>query len=237
VKRIPAFRKPDRYKASSYRAYNFRMPERYDSAYFVTLCQLPLWHHRIAAELKPHLASSSILDVGCATGRLLAGLGRAGATRLSGVDLAPNILAVARERLDAERVRADLRAADVEDSIPWPDEAFDFVTLTGVLHHFYRPRDALRQIYRVLRPGAAVLLVDPCFFTPVRQVFNLYLRIAPHDGDCRFYSPRAAIELLESERFRCSRPERVGLWAYFIAATRPTARGQAGSARRGPDTV
>jgi ubiquinone/menaquinone biosynthesis C-methylase UbiE len=216
----PVFRKHDRYKAGSYRAYNFKLPVRYDSAWFVKLCQFPLWDRNIVEELGSEIDSVELLDVGCATGRLLANLARAGAVRLSGVDLAPKILEVAREKLAREDAHAELRPADAEDAIPWPAESFDVATLTGVLHHFYRPHDALVEIRRVLRPGGRLILIDPCFFTPARQVINLYLRFFPHEGDCRFYSPRAAIGLLEGAELRCSPGRRVGPLSYLVAAVK-----------------
>lgn len=215
------FGKPDRYKSSSYRSYNFKMPARYDSAYFIGFCQVPLWHRTILEELEADLPSVDLLDVGCGTGTLLLDLARAGAASLAGVDLAPKILDVARAKLSATETQADLRAADAEERLPWPSESFDVATLTGALHHFYRPHDVLAEIHRVLRPGGDLLVVDPCFFTPVRQVFNLYLRVLPHDGDYHFYAPCAASRLLAASGFECSEPRRVGLWAYFIRATRP----------------
>ncbi len=220
----PTFRKPDRYKSSSYRSYNFRMPSRYDSAYFVKLCQLPLWHRTVVEALGPDIQDADILDVGCGTGSLLADLARSGATSLAGVDLAPNILDVARGKLAASGARADLRVADAEEPLPWDAESFDVVTLTGALHHFYRPHDVLAEIHRVLRRGGQLLVVDPCFVTPVRQVFNLYLRVLPHDGDYHFYSAARARRLLAAEGFECSEPRRVGLWAYLIRATRSSPR-------------
>ncbi len=216
----PIFRKLDRYKASSYRAYNFRMPGRYDSSIWMTFCQTPLWDSTVIAELGPGIESLAILDVGCATGRLLSNLASTGAKRLFGVDLAPNIVEVARKKLAKQGAAAEFRVADTEDTIPWPEESFDVITLTGVLHHFYRPDDALREIQRVLRPGGRLLLLDPKFFFPLRQVMNLCLRVAPHEGDYRFYSMRAATELLERAGFQCSSSRRVGLWAYLITAVR-----------------
>lgn len=216
----PTFQKPDRYKSSSYRAYNFKMPGRYDSAYFIKLCQLPLWHRSVVEALQAEIKSADILDVGCGTGSLLAALARSGATSLAGVDLAPNIVAVARKKISAAGARADLRAADAEEPLPWPSESFDVATLTGVLHHFYRPHDALAEIHRVLRPAGRLLVVDPCFLGPLRQLFNLYLRILPHDGDYHFYSASQAGRLLAAQGFQCSEPRRVGLWAYFICATK-----------------
>ena len=219
----PTFRKHDRYKASSYRTYNFKMPARYDTWFWMRFCQISLVDRAIIEELRPQIGSLAILDVGCATGRLLAGLARAGATSLAGTDLAPRILDVAREKLVNERVHAEFRAADAEDSLPWPAEHFDVAMLTGVFHHFYRPHDALREVRRVLRPGGRILLVDPCFFPILRQALNLCFRIAPHAGDYRFYSRRGAVELLEAAGFRCSQARRVGLWWYFITAAKVAA--------------
>jgi len=155
---IPEYRKPDRYKASSYEAYNFKMPARYDSLFMVRFCQLPLWHRTVVETLRPEVKSADILDVGCGTGSLLAGLARSGFTSLAGVDLAPRMLDVAREKLSAQHAHADLRVADAEDSLPWTSESFDIAALTAALHHFYRPHDALREIRRVLRPGGRLLV-------------------------------------------------------------------------------
>lgn len=95
------FRKPDRYKASSYRSYNGKMPSCYDTA---------IWSRGAASidraiieKLGASICSPRILDVGCATGRLLDHLAEAGATHLAGTDLAPNILEGRGEETRAER--------------------------------------------------------------------------------------------------------------------------------------
>lgn len=218
---LPVFRKPDRYKASSYHSYNTRMPSRYDSCIWIKFCQMALWDRTLLQELGSNTRCLRILDVGCATGRLLERLAAAGAMKLYGVDLAPRILEVARERFSKTGTAVELRVADAEDSLPWGRSSFDAVLLTGVLHHFFRPGDALVEIGRVLRPGGRLLLIDPCFFPPVRQLLNLALRVAPHDGDFRFYSPTRAAELLTECGFRVGRARRVGLWAYLVTGFKP----------------
>ncbi|CAB5079521.1 hypothetical protein D3OALGA1CA_434 [Olavius algarvensis associated proteobacterium Delta 3] len=215
---LPAFRKYDRYKASSYRSYNFKMPSRYDSCFWMKFCQTPLWDQTIVQELSPDIRSLRILDVGCATGRLLEQLAEAGARDLFGIDLAPRILEVARKRFSGLGVSAVFSTADAEDVLPWDDDFFDTVTLTGVLHHFFRPRDALAEIRRVLRPGGRLLIIDPCFFPPVRGILNLALRAVPHDGDFHFYSPKTAEGLAVDLGFEIQQTRRLGLWAFFVAA-------------------
>jgi SAM-dependent methyltransferase len=207
------FRKPDRYKASSYRAYNGKMPLCYDTA---------IWSRGAASidraiieKLGTSIGSLRILDVGCATGRLLDHLAQAGATRLAGADLAPNILKVAATKLAQRRVSVDLRVADAEDRLPWDDDSFDAVTLTGVLHHFFRPRDAIAEIRRVLGPGGRLLVLDACFFPLVRQIVNLALRVRPHDGDYHFYSAAQASGLLADVGFEVTQRD-TGFGAFLL---------------------
>jgi ubiquinone/menaquinone biosynthesis C-methylase UbiE len=214
----------DRYKASSYRAYNHEMPERYDTSFWMTFCQMSLLDHLVVEKLQPNIASLRILDVGCATGRLLSALASAGATCLSGVDLAPRMLDLARKKLAGQGVAAALHQADAEEALPWPAESFDVITLIGVLHHFYHPLAALREIHRTLRPSGHLLVIDPCFFFPVRQVLNACFRVAPHAGDYRFYSSRQATRLLAHAGYRCSEVQRAGLWSYLLVERKVSAR-------------
>ncbi len=196
---LPEFRKPDRYKASSYRSYNFKLPECYDTMIWTR--EAGRWDRVILDRLGPEIGSLRVLDVGCATGRLLEALGRAGVKSLSGVDLAPRMLDVAAARLAKAGMSADLRAADVEDRLPWDDGSFDLVTLTAVLHHFFRPAEALAEIRRVLANAGRMLVLDPGFVPLVRQVLNAALWLLPHDGDCRFHSRAEAARLLAGVGF------------------------------------
>jgi ubiquinone/menaquinone biosynthesis C-methylase UbiE len=211
---LPDFRKPDRYKASSYRSYNFKMPSRYDTAIWSK--HAPLMDRFIIEQLGPDLRSFRILDVGCATGRFLEQFAQSGATQLFGTDLAPRILEVAAEKLSKTGTTAELRVADAEDCLPWGDTCFDVVTLIGVLHHFFRPKDALSEIHRVLRPGGSLLVFDACVFPPVRQILNAVFRIVPHDGDYRFYKMTVAEHFLVEVGFKVRQMRRVG-WACYLA--------------------
>lgn len=213
----PPFKKSDRYKTSSYRAFNFKFPERYDSSLWMRICQTARWDKEVVSELTPGIESLRILDVGCATGRLLRRLGAAGAQKLCGLDLAPRIIEVARRKLADEGAHAELKSGDVEEEVPWPDRSFDVVTLTGALHHFFRPGDALRELNRVLCDGGRILIVEPWFPPPLRQLMNLYLRFFSHDGDCRFYPPAAVARMIEDLAWRGARYRRVGVYSFLVS--------------------
>jgi len=216
MKEKPLFSKYDRYKASSYRAYNFKMPERYDTIFWMRFFKAYSWYQEITNELNVDLSELHILDVGCATGRLLSQFAESGCQHLYGTDLAPKILEVAQKKLSAYNASIQLKTADAEDEIPWPDNSFDVVTLTGVLHHFYRPLDALSEIYRVLRPNGCIIIVEPWFVPVLRQIINSYLLIIPHDGDCRFHSPRGVLRLLCSASFEAMRQRKISRFLFIV---------------------
>ncbi len=90
---------------------------------------------------------SDVLDVGCGSGLALSMAAARGA-RCSGIDIAPSLLAVARERVPD----ADLREGGL-DELPFGDEAFDVVLAINALQFAFDPAGALGEVSRVLRAG------------------------------------------------------------------------------------
>jgi len=78
--------------------------------------------------------------------------------RIQGVDIAPHMLDQAQCALDAAGVPTDLRCADVRD-LPFADQTFALVMSAYMLEHLADPRAGLREMARVLRPGAVLLVV------------------------------------------------------------------------------
>jgi len=215
---IPEFRKNDRYKRSSYCAYNWKMPSIYDSCIWLKLGKIDLLDEAVLCEMSSNDFSIRILDVGCATGRLLYKLAKHGYTNLSGVDLAPRIIEVARKKLSDFKVDFNLRVADSEDNLPWPDNAFDVITMTGVVHHFYRLYDALKEVYRVLDKQGKLIIYDPWFPIIIRQIVNSWLYFIPHDGDFRFYTPNRIEKILTEIGLKNTQYHGIGTWVYIITS-------------------
>ena len=213
---IPVFRKNDRYKRSSYRAYNWKMPLTYDSCIWMKVGKIDLLDEAVLREIPSNDCSIRILDIGCATGRLLFKLAGHGYTNLSGVDLAPRIIEVARKKLSNVKVNLDLKTADSEDDLSCPDNSFDIITLTGVIHHFYRLNDALKEAYRVLDKQGKLIILDPWFPIIIRQIVNAWLYFFPHDGDFRFYTPKGIDKTLTKIGLENIRYRGIGIWAYVI---------------------
>jgi ubiquinone/menaquinone biosynthesis C-methylase UbiE len=105
--------------------------------------------------------AASLLDVGCGTGRFLREVkANYPRLRLTGLDLSPHYLAVARRELAPwSRVRFVEGAAE---AMPFADAEFEIVTCIYLFHELPPPirRAVVAEIRRVLKPGGTVIFVD-----------------------------------------------------------------------------
>ena len=102
-------------------------------------------------------ARGEVLEVAVGTGRNLPFY--PGSVRLTGIDFSPGMLEVARTRAAEVGREIDLREADAQ-ALPFEDGSFDTVVCTLGLCGFPDDRAAIAEMYRVLRPGGVLLLLD-----------------------------------------------------------------------------
>lgn len=126
----------------------------YDQRYNLNTCP------GIQKVLRAHVSSERpwrVLEVGCGTGFWLEVLKEAGCI-VSGLDASEGMLALARSRLGD----VDLRHGTAE-SLPWPNDVFQFVFMVNALHHFSDPFKSIQEGVRVLKPGGALVIIgmDP----------------------------------------------------------------------------
>ena len=98
----------------------------------------------------------TVLDCGCGMGVYLMMMGRLRDVKLYGVDGD-----IARLRwAKREEVRAHLSDVDI-NRLPFADATFDQVLMSEVLEHIADDRAAMREVYRVLKPGGILALSVP----------------------------------------------------------------------------
>lgn len=79
--------------------------------------------------------------------------------RLTGIDLSPDMLEIARARASELGKDVDLREADAH-ALPFPDSSFDTVLCTYSLCNIPDVERAVGEMERVLHPGGKLILVD-----------------------------------------------------------------------------
>jgi ubiquinone/menaquinone biosynthesis C-methylase UbiE len=102
-------------------------------------------------------AEGDVLEVAVGTGRNLPFYPEG--IRLTGIELSPEMLTIARRRATKLGREAQLRQGDAQ-ALPFPDASFDTVVCTLSLCSIPNGRRAVAEMKRVLRPGGRLLLLD-----------------------------------------------------------------------------
>jgi SAM-dependent methyltransferase len=111
---------------------------------------------RAVVEMAALSPSEDVIDLACGTGNaalLAAGRG----ARVVGIDSAPRLLEVARDRARAQEASADFRVGDLL-ALPVADAAADVVLSVFGVVFAPDPAQALREVRRILRPGGRALI-------------------------------------------------------------------------------
>jgi len=92
---------------------------------------------------------ASVFDIGCGTGLTSALLSKKGYTQLDGIDLSPEMVAVAGER----QIYRELLVGDVNLELDRDDASYDGVISSGTFTHGHVGPEPLDEIFRILKPG------------------------------------------------------------------------------------
>ena len=135
-------------------------------------------YHEIVS-YKNGMGAIRILDVGCGTGEFVQKLARLmPASEIHGLDLSRTMIDKARGKTRYPNLRFD--EGDVE-KLPYEDNSFDVITCSHSFHHYPDKEEAVREMYRVLKTGGRLMIVDGCrdtFFG--RIIFNIVERMEKH---------------------------------------------------------
>ncbi|MBX3442356.1 MAG: class I SAM-dependent methyltransferase [Planctomyces sp.] len=104
----------------------------------------------------------SVLDVGAGTAQIPIRLARAApALSITAIDLAAEMLRVARENVVRERLEDRIRLLQRDAKrLPDPDGAYASVISNSIVHHIPEPAAVFREMRRVLRPGGVWFVRD-----------------------------------------------------------------------------
>jgi demethylmenaquinone methyltransferase / 2-methoxy-6-polyprenyl-1,4-benzoquinol methylase len=134
----------------------------------LSLGQDPRWRRFLVSRLP---RGGHVLDVATGTGLVAAELLRRG-FRVTGVDLSPEMLAVAHRRFGDQ---VELICASAE-ALPLGSGSFDHLTVAYPLRYVADPEATLAELARVVRPGGVVASLEMGVPKgPARPLWNLYV--------------------------------------------------------------
>lgn len=168
-----------------------------------------------------------VLDVGCGEGLLLEKARRRFPDRdIEGVDVDPlNVRICTEHALPARQGSVD--------ALPYPDASVDACLFIEVIEHLPAPEAALRELWRVLRPGGRLLVLVPNdrTFLLARLATGMWKEAFYDSGHLRQWTPGALRRALDQAGFDVVRRRSLpvpffplALHHLAVATRRPDAR-------------
>lgn len=115
----------------------------------------------------PPVDGLDVIDFGCGEGTNTRAFARLGA-RVTGIDLSNRMIEHARQTEEADPLGIQHHVSSYSDHCGIADESFDAVLSTMALMDGPDLSGAMREAYRLVRPGGFLLfsVLHPCFITP-----------------------------------------------------------------------
>ena len=121
-------------------------------------------------------------DIGCGGGRYLLDLLVPIADRITGIDVFPENLRIAAQRIQQRKLTDRVRIVNAgAEAIPIADESIDVVLCTEVLEHLPDAAQAIREIHRILRTGGRAIFSIPIPPDPYPNAEHLHASFLPEN--------------------------------------------------------
>lgn len=115
-----------------------------------------------------NIENKSVLDIGCGGGILSESMAQKGAN-VTAIDLAPELISVAKLHLLESKLKVDYQLIDVLDMAKLHPEKFDVITCMEMLEHVPDPLLVVQQIKKLLKPQGLV------FFSTLNRNLKSYI--------------------------------------------------------------
>ncbi len=120
-----------------------------------------------------------ILDIATGTGDFAIEASKLQPHKIIGLDISEGMLQMGREKIKKRNLDQliDMQKGDSEN-LPFPDNYADAITIGFGVRNFENLHKGLSEIYRVLKPGGMVAILEPAIPSqfPMKQLFNLYFK-------------------------------------------------------------
>ena len=166
------------------------------------------YHLEYSYSLLGDVRGKSVLDYGCGAGENSLLLAARGAC-VTGIDISPDLVEVARRRLEINHLSAELRVVSGYET-GLPDSSMDVIFCIGILHHL-NLEQARREVLRVVKPGGFIIVQEPVRDS---RAYAFVRSLIPYVGDeiSKFERPLKKEEIEAfSEGLQCEVKRRFNL--------------------------
>lgn len=163
------------------------LPQRYDRlAEVLSMGQNGRWRRAMIDHIAP-VSPGTMLDVASGTAGVAIQLARRTPADVVGVDLTMQMLSQGSENVSAAELSTRIQlVAGRAEQLPFADRTFDALTFTYLLRYVDDPLATLRELARVVKPGATVASLE--FFLPPNRFWRvmwwLYRDSCSRSVDC-----------------------------------------------------
>jgi demethylmenaquinone methyltransferase/2-methoxy-6-polyprenyl-1,4-benzoquinol methylase len=153
---------------------------RYDLLNHALSLGIDIWWRRKAVNLLRRYHPQRVVDMATGTADFAIEARRLAPTEIIGIDIAPQMLAVGREKIAKKGLDQliELREGDSE-AIDLPDNSVDAITVGFGVRNFENLPQGLRELHRILRPGKGMVILEPGYPSrfPLKQLFQFHFRV------------------------------------------------------------
>lgn len=176
---------------------------------FLSLGIDKLWRRRLIKMLRAH-KPKNVLDIATGTADL-AILASNYVDNVTGVDISEGMLAKGREKVNKKGIKTVTLSYGDSENLPFADATFDAITVAFGVRNFENIEKGLNEMYRVLKPGGAVFILEfsrPRRF-PIKQAYYFYFnnvlprwgKLVSKDASAYTYLPESVKAFPDGEDF------------------------------------